>query len=145
MERIMKAQAMGTDNSQLEFMKGRRILEINIDHPIIKDLNMAARDTPNNDKAANMVELLYETALLTSGFTPENPADFASRVYEMMALTVEEKRNEERAADEAVRMAQAKYGAGESVQADDQGSDSSTNEVVTPEVIESGDNDPWKS
>ncbi|GBG66257.1 hypothetical protein CBR_g57858 [Chara braunii] len=152
MERIMKAQAMGGDSSQLEFMKGRRILEINTDHPIIKDLNVAARDTPNNDKAANMVELLYETSLLTSGFSPENPSDFASRVYEMMALTVEDKRNEERAADEAVRLAQAKYGAGTAADASDSSTDEvvepevpSINEVVEPEVIESGDNDPWKS
>lgn len=37
--RLMKAQALG-DTSSLEFMRGRRILEINPDHPIIKDLNV---------------------------------------------------------------------------------------------------------
>ena len=40
MERLMKAQALG-DTSSLEFMRGRRILEINPDHPIIKDLNVS--------------------------------------------------------------------------------------------------------
>lgn len=39
-ERLMKAQALG-DTSSLEFMRGRRILEINPDHPIIKDLNVS--------------------------------------------------------------------------------------------------------
>lgn len=39
-DRLMKAQALG-DTSSLEFMRGRRILEINPDHPIIKDLNVS--------------------------------------------------------------------------------------------------------
>ena len=38
--RLMKAQALG-DTSSLEFMRGRRILEINPDHPIVKDLNVS--------------------------------------------------------------------------------------------------------
>lgn len=39
-DRLMKAQALG-DTSSLEFMRGRRILEINPDHPIVKDLNVS--------------------------------------------------------------------------------------------------------
>lgn len=85
MERIMKAQTMG-DTSTMEFMKGRRILEINPEHPIIKDLNEACKDTPNNDRVRNLVELLYETSLLSSGFQPENPAEFGGKIFEIMAL-----------------------------------------------------------
>ncbi|CAI5462253.1 unnamed protein product [Closterium sp. Yama58-4] len=85
MERIMKAQTMG-DPQQAEFMRGRRILEINADHPIIKDLKVQSSVAPDSPKARQLVDLLYETAHIASGFPPENPAEFGSRVYEMMAL-----------------------------------------------------------
>jgi heat shock protein beta len=87
MERIMKAQTLG-DNTQLEFMRGRRVLEINPSHPIIMDLNFACKETPRSPKAKHLVELLYETAQLSSGFSPENPAEFGGRVYEMMAMAL---------------------------------------------------------
>ena len=35
MERIMKSQAFG-DNRTMEYMKGRKIMEINPDHDVIK-------------------------------------------------------------------------------------------------------------
>ncbi|CAI5529472.1 unnamed protein product [Closterium sp. Naga37s-1] len=87
MERIMKAQTMG-DPQQAEFMRGRRILEINADHPIIKDLKVQSSVAPDSAKARQLVDLLYETAHIASGFPPENPAEFGSRVYEMMALAI---------------------------------------------------------
>ncbi|CAN1313057.1 Heat shock protein 90-5, chloroplastic [Linum perenne] len=68
MERLMKAQALG-DTSSLEFMRGRRILEVNPDHPIVQDLNAASKYAPDSDDAKRAVELLYETALISSGFT----------------------------------------------------------------------------
>ncbi|XP_057482493.1 heat shock protein 90-5, chloroplastic-like isoform X2 [Actinidia eriantha] len=57
MERLMKAQTLG-DTTSLEFMRGRRILEINPDHPIIKDLN------------------------------PDSPAELGNKIYEMMAMAL---------------------------------------------------------
>eukprot|EP00475_Leptophrys_vorax_P026052 TRINITY_DN3650_c0_g2_i1.p1 TRINITY_DN3650_c0_g2~~TRINITY_DN3650_c0_g2_i1.p1 ORF type:complete len:801 (-),score=87.61 TRINITY_DN3650_c0_g2_i1:173-2542(-) len=87
MERIMKAQTMG-DPQQMEFMRGRRILEVNADHPIIKDLKAQSAVSPSNTQTRQMVDLLYETAHISSGFPPENPAEFGARVYEMMALAV---------------------------------------------------------
>eukprot|EP00245_Coleochaete_scutata_P002961 TRINITY_DN14217_c0_g1_i1.p1 TRINITY_DN14217_c0_g1~~TRINITY_DN14217_c0_g1_i1.p1 ORF type:complete len:816 (-),score=231.26 TRINITY_DN14217_c0_g1_i1:412-2859(-) len=87
MERIMKAQAMG-DQSQFEFMKGRRILEINPSHPIIKDLSATAKNSPSDSEARQMAQLLYETSVLASGFTPESPSEFSNRIYEMMALAL---------------------------------------------------------
>ncbi|KAJ9709455.1 hypothetical protein PVL29_001098 [Vitis rotundifolia] len=68
MERLMKAQALG-DTSSLEFMRGRRILEINPDHPIIKDLNAACKLEPDSSEARRAVDLLYDTALISSGFS----------------------------------------------------------------------------
>eukprot|EP00850_Spirogloea_muscicola_P011877 SM000075S21966 [mRNA] locus=s75:335751:343270:+ [translate_table: standard] len=85
--RLMKAQAMG-DASQVEFMRGRRVLEVNPNHPILQDLNVTCKQSPNDAQAKQLVELLYETAHLASGFTPENPADFGGRIYELMGLAM---------------------------------------------------------
>ncbi|XP_010554255.1 PREDICTED: heat shock protein 90-5, chloroplastic [Tarenaya hassleriana] len=87
MERLMKAQALG-DTSSLEFMRGRRILEINPDHPIIKDLNAACKNAPESGEAKRAVDLLYDTALISSGFTPDSPAELGNKIYEMMAMAV---------------------------------------------------------
>ncbi|KAJ8480184.1 hypothetical protein OPV22_023911 [Ensete ventricosum] len=83
MERLMKAQTLG-NTSSLEFMKGRRVFEINPEHPIIKDLNVACRSHPDDPEAQKAVDLLYDTALISSGFTPENPSELSGKIYEMM-------------------------------------------------------------
>nr|CAA72515.1 heat shock protein [Arabidopsis thaliana] len=87
MERLMKAQALG-DTSSLEFMRGRRILEINPDHPIIKDLNAACKNAPESTEATRVVDLLYDTAIISGGFTPDSPAELGNKIYEMMAVAV---------------------------------------------------------
>ncbi|KAL9262681.1 Heat shock protein 90-5, chloroplastic-like protein [Drosera capensis] len=87
MERLMKAQTLG-DQSTLEFMRGRRILEINPDHPIVKDLNAACKNDPDSDEAKKAVDLLYETALVSSGFSPESPAELGNKIYEMMTIAL---------------------------------------------------------
>ncbi|OIW02215.1 hypothetical protein TanjilG_31964 [Lupinus angustifolius] len=87
MERLMKAQALG-DTSSLEFMRGRRILEVNPDHPIIKDLNAASKNAPDSSEAKRAVELLYDTALISSGFSPDSPSELGNKIYEMMALAL---------------------------------------------------------
>lgn len=87
MERLMKAQTLG-DTSTLEFMRGRRILEVNPDHPIIKDLNAACKNAPESGEAKRAVDLLYETALISSGFTPDSPAEMGGKIYEMMAVAL---------------------------------------------------------
>ncbi|CAN4121995.1 unnamed protein product [Withania somnifera] len=87
MERLMRAQTLG-DTSTLEFMRGRRILEVNPDHPIIKDLNAACKNSPDSSDAKRAVELLYDTALISSGFTPDSPAELGNKIYEMMAMAL---------------------------------------------------------
>ena len=84
MEKIMKAQAMG-DNRAMEYMRGKKILEINPNHQIIKSLkgSCGGGSAPDSN-ASSMVALMYETALLTSGFNIESPRDYASRVFEMI-------------------------------------------------------------
>jgi heat shock protein beta len=81
MERIMRAQAMG-DTASYDYMKGRKIMEINPASPIINSLNAACKAP--TEAATSQVELLYDTAMLTSGFIIEQPADFASRIFKMM-------------------------------------------------------------
>ncbi|KAB1208680.1 heat shock protein 90 [Morella rubra] len=87
MERLMKAQAAG-DTSSLEFMRGRRVFEINPEHPIIRNLNIAAKSNPNDEDALRAIDLLYDTALVSSGFTPENPAQLGGKIYEMMGIAL---------------------------------------------------------
>ncbi|EPS63720.1 hypothetical protein M569_11063, partial [Genlisea aurea] len=83
MERLMKAQQVG-DTSSLDFMRSRRVFEINPDHPIIKNLNAACKLSPDDEEALRAVDILYDTALISSGFTPENPAQLGGKIYEMM-------------------------------------------------------------
>ncbi|KAK6919229.1 Histidine kinase/HSP90-like ATPase [Dillenia turbinata] len=85
MERLMKSQTVG-DTSSLEFMRGRRVFEINPEHPIMKNLNVAQRSNPDDEDALRAIDLLYDTALISSGFTPENPAQLGGKIYEMMGL-----------------------------------------------------------
>nr|XP_023916963.1 heat shock protein 90-6, mitochondrial isoform X2 [Quercus suber] len=87
MERLMKAQSAG-DTSSLDFMRGRRVFEINPGHPIIRNLNAACKSNPNDEDAQKAIDLLYDAALVSSGFTPENPAQLGGKIYEMMDIAL---------------------------------------------------------
>ncbi|XP_039000882.1 heat shock protein 90-6, mitochondrial-like [Hibiscus syriacus] len=87
MERLMKAQTVG-DTSTLEFMKGRRVFEINPEHPIIRELNAAFRSNPDDEDALRAIDLLYDAALVSSGYTPDNPAQLSGKIYEMMGMAI---------------------------------------------------------
>ena len=85
MERIMKAQAL-RDTSTLGYMAAKKHLEINPDHPIMDKLRMRV-DADKNDKSVkDLVMLLFDTSLLTSGFTLEDPQTFAARINRMIKL-----------------------------------------------------------
>lgn len=85
MERIMKAQAL-RDTSTMGYMAAKKHLEINPDHSIVETLRQKA-DADKNDKAVkDLVILLYETALLSSGFALDEPQVHASRIYRMIKL-----------------------------------------------------------
>lgn len=90
MERLMKAQAVG-DTSSLDYMRSRRVLEINPQHPIIKNLNAAYRSGQDGEDALRAIDLLYDTALISSGYTPENPAQLGGKIYEMMEMALSNK------------------------------------------------------
>merc|ERR1712235_230568 len=85
MERIMKAQAL-RDTSTMGYMAAKKHLEINPDHSIIHALNDKANANKNDSSVKDLVLLLFETALLSSGFTLEAPATHANRIHRMIKL-----------------------------------------------------------
>jgi len=88
MERIIKAQALGDAGrlSQTPMMQPRKILEINVRHPIIKELKKLVDANEEDKTAQDISHLLYETAALSSGWSLEDPAQFAERIVKMMNL-----------------------------------------------------------
>merc|ERR1719158_826782 len=85
MERIMKAQAL-RDTSTMGYMAAKKHLEINPDHPVINTLKEKS-DADKNDKVVkDLCLLLFETSLLASGFSLEDPTSHANRIHKMIKL-----------------------------------------------------------
>ncbi|GMH01828.1 hypothetical protein Nepgr_003667 [Nepenthes gracilis] len=140
MERLMKAQTLG-DTSSLEFMRGRRILEINPDHPIIKDLSAACKNAPDSNDAKKAVELLYDTALVSSGFSPDSPAELGTKIYEMMTMALGGRWGRIEEGSDALD--------DNSPESDASADEASDAQVVEPSVIEpsevrTDEHDPWQ-
>ncbi|EOA32302.1 hypothetical protein CARUB_v10015564mg [Capsella rubella] len=106
MERLMKAQSTG-DTTSLEFMKGRRVFEINPDHSIIKSINAAYKSNPDDEDAMRAIDLMYDAALVSSGFTPENPAELGGKIYEMMGKALSGKWSSPEVQSQQQQMAQS--------------------------------------
>jgi len=85
MERIMKAQAL-RDTSTMGYMAAKKHLEINPDHAILENLRQRAEADKNDKSVKDLVMLLFETALLSSGFSLEDPAVHAQRIHRMIKL-----------------------------------------------------------
>ena len=84
MERIMKAQALRDTNNS--YMMSKKIMEINPHHSIIKSLKERVKSADNDAMVRDLVSLLYESSLISSGFSIEEPATFVNRINNMIKL-----------------------------------------------------------
>merc|ERR1711871_159787 len=83
MERIMKSQAFA-DQKQAAYMMSKKTMEVNPRHPIVTELNKLLKDNADSEDAKDLGNLLFDTALINSGFQMEKTDEFASRMYRMM-------------------------------------------------------------
>merc|ERR1711985_207754 len=83
-EKIMKAQAF-QNKDQISMMSGRKTLEVNPNHPVVIDLLNKIKDDKENTAALDTAQVLFQTALIESGYEIADPSALVNRVYRLMS------------------------------------------------------------
>merc|ERR1711966_33254 len=83
-EKIMKAQAF-QNKDQLSMMSGRKTLEVNPNHPVVVDLLSKIKADKENPSALDTAQVLFQTALIESGYEIADPSALVKRVYQLMS------------------------------------------------------------
>merc|ERR1712186_218323 len=83
-EKVMKAQAF-QNKDQLSMMSGRKTLEVNANHPVISDLLSKVKADKDDKAALDTAQVLFQTALIESGYEIADPSALVNRVYRLMS------------------------------------------------------------
>ncbi|KAJ1671774.1 Hsp90 chaperone hsp82 [Coemansia sp. RSA 25] len=86
MERIMRSQALRDSGGMSSYMASKRTLGLQPTHPIVRELKEKVAADKNDKTVRDLVNLMYETSLLASGFSLEDPSQFSNRIYRMIKL-----------------------------------------------------------
>lgn len=87
MERIMKAQTFA-DQGKHNYMMGKKTMEINPHHPIIKELKAKAEATPDDKGLQDLANIIYDAASVSSGFSVSDTKEFATRLHKVVSLAL---------------------------------------------------------
>ena len=102
MERIMKAQTL-QNNMNMGMMGGKKIIEINPTHAMIMKLQEGIKNTSMNEHIMkDVIQLMYDTAMVASGYSHEDPSNFSSRIYKMIGLGINADVEEEEESDDVL-------------------------------------------
>merc|ERR1712078_711009 len=83
-ERVMKAQAF-QNKDQISMMSGRKTLEVNPNHPVVMDLLSKIKADKEDKVAKDTAQVLFQTALIESGYDIADPTALVNRVYRLMS------------------------------------------------------------